>query len=143
MANNFSDNLESGLLNFLLRGYTFSPSGVLGIGLTTNIPVDASTGSNASEVANAFGYARVPYNSNQTNWSLDDRAVNTSYNNSGIVFTATAGGDFGNISGIIIADTTIYGAGNIYFWGALTTPKYIGALDSLTVPISGLSVQLN
>jgi hypothetical protein len=67
-------------------------------------------------------------------------ASGITYNNNQISFpVATA--EYGNVSGIAICDTTVYGAGNVYFAGSLTTPKFIGNGDQLVVAVSGLSVE--
>ena len=60
-----SDYLESGLLNFIFRGQSFSAPSNISIALTSGAPLDSHTGSTIPELAsgvdpgNSTGYSRV------------------------------------------------------------------------------------
>lgn len=140
MSANASDYLEGKMLDFMLRNQSFTPSGTLAIALTSDIPTDASTGAVMTEIPNAGSYARQAIVSSTTAWSHDSSTGNTAYNNAAITFPQ-ATSDWSNISGCSIVDTSIYGAGNVYFWGQLTSPQSILNTQQLVIPISGISIQ--
>lgn len=139
-TNAASNYLEDKMRGHLLRGVSFTPSGILAIGLTSGVPSDTSTGASCTELQNTGSYARVSVTSNTTNWSADDTTNNIAYNNNAITFT-TPSADWGWTSGLIIADTAVYGAGNIYFYGALTSAQFIQNGNTVSIPVSGLSIQ--
>ena len=140
MSANSSDYLEDKLRGHLLRGQSFTPSGTLAIALTKDYPTDASTGASMGEVPNAGGYARQSIVSNTTNWSADDVVNGNAYNNNVITFPQ-ASAYWGWVSGICICDSSIYGAGNVYFWGTLVTPEEIKSTNIYQIPVSGIQVQ--
>lgn len=108
---------------------TFSKPSTLAIALCSGVPVDANTGANLPEIANAGGYARQTLNPSSDSW-LDPVGTNgTCYNHTEILFP-TASADWGWVSGVAILDSATYGAGNLLIWGALTTPKLIGNGDA-------------
>jgi len=139
MANDFADYLEAKLIDFLLRGQSFTPSGTLAIALTTDVPTDASY----NEVANAFSYARQSVVSSLTSWSRDSSTAGNAYNNNIITFPQAVGGDWGNVSGAVITDSPVYGVGNVYFKATLTSPQYIAATNQFVIPVSGVQIQFS
>jgi hypothetical protein len=140
MSFNASDYLEDKWRGHLLRGQIFTPSGILAIALTHDIPTDASTGASMGEVSNAGSYSRVSITSNTSNWSADNTTDGNSYNSNVITFPqATA--DWGWVSGFALCDTSVYGAGNVYVWGALTVPQFVQNTNIFQVQVSGLQIQ--
>ena len=138
-----SNYLESAIRSHIFRGVTFTPSGTLAIGLTSNIPTDASTGASCFEIPNQYNYARQTITSSASNWSADSATDGKTYNNVQITFPAAAGGAWGNISGIVITDTSVYGAGNVYVYGALTAAKFINDTDQFIIDTSGIYIQFD
>jgi len=120
----FSDYVESGLINHLLRTGTFAKPPNISIALCSNVPVDASTGANCSELPNSNGYARFNMGAPaDASWAAPGASGYT-YNLSQLTFNqATA--DWGYVSGVAIVDSGVYGAGNVLMYGALTTPRQV------------------
>lgn len=142
MAGSASNYFENAIGKAVFQGVTFTPSATLYVALTSDIPTDASTGAACSELPSPAGYARQSLAANATNWGVDTTTNNAFSNNVQISFPqATA--DWGNISGVVIADSATIGAGNIYFWGSLTTPKSIANTDQLIVASGGISVTIS
>lgn len=140
MSANASDYLEDKLRGFLLRGQPFTPSGTLGVALTHDYPTDASTGASMGELANANGYSRQPIVSSTSSWSADDVTNGNAYNNNVITWSA-ATADWGWVSGCCFCDTTVYGAGDVYFWGTLTVPQFVQNTNIFQIPVSGVQIQ--
>lgn len=143
---NASNYLESGLLTHIFRTSSFSKPSTIAVGLTQNVPVDSDIGSTPNELANTGAYARV--NVGAPSDSLWGPPVQDSFgsgylgNTSAITFP-TASANWGNTSGVIVTDSSTYGAGNILFWGAIPTPRNILANDTFSFGVSGLKIFVN
>jgi hypothetical protein len=138
----FTNEMERMLIDFIFRDFSMVKPSTLAIALSSGIPSDASTAADMWELGNVGSYARQSLNASSTNWSRDSTFSGTTYNNSAIAFpTATA--DWGWVSGVMICNSATYGGGSGFFWGSLATAKRIESGDSLTIPISGISVRLD
>lgn len=140
-----SDYLENKIVDWLFRAQTFTPPAGLFIGLLTAAPSDTGGGTEVSGNA----YARVNLAPSLTNWAGTQAAASTTAstgtsgttsNNSAVTFpTPTA--SWGTVTHFGIWDAST--AGNLLFYGALNISKTINSGDTVTFPISSLSVQID
>lgn len=140
-----SDYLENKIVDWLFRGQTYTPPAGLFIGLLTAAPSDTGGGTEVSGNA----YARVNLAPSLTNWAGTQAAASTTAstgtsgttsNNSAVTFpTPTA--SWGTVTHFGIWDAST--AGNLLFYGALNISKTINSGDTVTFPISSLSVQID
>lgn len=134
-----SDWLERNLASHVFGTGTLSKPSTLALVLCASPANDTHTGATLPELANTGAYARQALNPSASNWNDPVTASGICANIVGVTFPA-ATADWGWVSGIAIADSTTHGAGNVWIYGALTTPKLIGNGDTFTVPVSGVQV---
>lgn len=159
-----SDYLESGLLNHMFRGATFSKPTNIAIALTSGVPQDSDTGVNVhnggtlqelpSGTADGklTGYARLnlgdPSSLGNTYWDhdADDITVGSGVikNASSFLFDTGEGSaalvDWGWVSGIAIVDSGEWGTGNLLMWAALDNPRIIYTGDTVKFDASSLQI---
>ena len=145
-----SDYLESGLLNFVFRGQSFSAPSNISIALTSGAPQDSHTGSTIPELAsgvdpgNSTGYSRVNIGGpSETTWaySTDDyNAGSGTVRNSGQIVFNTALVDWGWVSGVAIVDSSLYGSGNVLMHATLDNPRIIYAGDNVKFDYQKLEI---
>jgi hypothetical protein len=125
MAGSMSNYLEDIILDHILGDTSFATAATVYIGLWTATLSDTSTGATAGEVSGG-SYARVAVTNNTTNWP--DASGGTKSSGAAFDF-GTASGSWGDVTDWAIVDSSS-GAGNIYYYGTLTTPKTIASGDS-------------
>jgi|TARA_B100000519_G_scaffold196984_2_gene204134 hypothetical protein len=145
-----SDYLESGLLNFVFRGQSFSAPSNISIALTSGAPQDSHTGSTIPELAsgvdpgNSTGYSRVNIGApSETTWSYstdDYNAGSGTVRNSGQIVFNTALVDWGWVSGVAIVDSSLYGSGNVLMHATLDNPRIIYAGDNVKFDYQKLEI---
>jgi len=127
-----SDYLENKLIDQLFRGQAFAFPGTLYFGLLTAAPSDTGGG---TEVAGG-SYARVSKVASLANFAGTQGAGTTTAstgtggttsNNGAITFPAPTA-NWGTVGYVGIYDAST--AGNLLWWGALTTPKTINNGDA-------------
>lgn len=150
-AAGMSNYMENELADHLFRGRSFTAPTVLCVALLTAAPSDASTGATVTEASYA-GYARGQLNQSASNWkgtggettATDSTGTNgTVSNNSVITIGAAATSGPTVVTHFALLDSCTIGAGNVYFYSALTASKTINngdpaptfAVDALTVQI--------
>ena len=158
-----SDYLENKLIDHAFRGVSFTAPTTLYTALLTASPTDANTTyGNEIGATTPNGYARVGLQGNVTNWASTGGATTTTNpsagtsgttsNNVTITFPAPSGGNWFNGAGPTassityfgIYDSATIGAGNLLWWGALTTAKTVNNGDAAPVfAISALSIQID
>lgn len=143
-----SNYLEEQILNYLLRTQaTFlggSKPATIAIALCTSAPSDSDDGSSIAEVANSFSYARQTLDPADANWT--DPSAGTqgeSDNASTVTFGPASGGNWGTITHVAILDSSTHGAGNMFFYGSLSTSKTINDGDTFLFNIGDLNIQMN
>lgn len=151
-----SDFLENKLIDFLFRAQALGITGAtaaagtgptaLFVALFTANPTDTGGG---TEVTGG-SYARVSVTSSLANWAGTQAAASTTAssgtsgttsNNAAVTFpTPTA--NWGVITGVAIFDATT--AGNLLFWGSLTTSKTVNNGDPApSFAAAALTVQID
>lgn len=140
-----SDYLENKLIDYLFRGQTFTAPTGLYVGLLTATPSDTGGGTEVSGNA----YARQNLAPSLTNWAGTQAAASTTAstgttgttsNNTAITFP-TPSASWGTVTAFGIYDAVT--AGNLLFYGTLNISKTINQGDTVTFPISSLSIQID
>ena len=133
--------LESGLINHVFRGASYTAPSTLYIGLTKSF-VSGNIESGSIDEPSVGNYARQEYTSNGTNWITPyaSGSATATHNTSAIEFpVATA--SIGTISGVFIADNDT--SGNILFYGALSSPRDIREGDQFVFSSGALAITFN
>lgn len=139
-----SNYLENKIIDWLLRGQTFTPPATTYVGLFTVAPSDTGGG---TEVTGG-SYARVAVTSSLTNWAGTQAAASTvassgtngtTSNNAAITFPAPTA-NWGSITAFGLFDAA--SAGNLLIYGNLTTPKTVNNGDAApSFPAAALTYQ--
>lgn len=142
-----SDFLENKILDWLLRGQSYSPPATVYVALFTTGDNDAD--SSKVEVSGG-SYARVAVTSALANWAGTQSAGSTTAssgtggttsNNGAITFPAPTA-NWGSITGIGIYDAST--GGNLLFYGALGTSKTVNNGDPAPSIVAGsLTLQID
>lgn len=137
-----TDYLENRLVDWLLRGQSFTPPSTTYVALFTTATTDAGGGTEVS----GGGYARVAIASSLTNWAGTQAPGSTTAssgtggqtsNNNTITFPqATA--NWGTITHFALFDAST--GGNMLIHGALTQSKQIDAGDQLVIDPAQLTI---
>ena len=129
-----SNYLELQLLNHSLGTATFTRPTAVWVALFTGDPTES--GAFTSEiVATSTAYAR------QT--ATFASAVNGSASTSATITFPTATANWGTVSHIAIVDSATRGAGNVLFYGPVTTAKIIETGDTFQITGGNLTVSLD
>jgi len=127
-----SDYLENKIIDWLLRGQTFTPPATVYVGLLTVAPSDAGGG---TEVTGG-SYTRVAVASSLANWAGSQSAGSTTAssgtggttsNNAAVTFPAPTA-NWGTVVAFGVYDAS--SAGNLLFYASLTTSKTINNGDA-------------
>lgn len=127
-----SDYLENKIIDWLLRGQTFTPPATVYVGLLTVAPSDAGGG---TEVTGG-SYTRVAVASSLANWAGTQSAGSTTAssgtggttsNNAAVTFPAPTA-NWGTVVAFGVYDAS--SAGNLLFYASLTTSKTINNGDA-------------
>jgi len=140
--------LENKLIDWLFRAQSFTPPATMYIALATTTPTDTTTGATLAEVSGG-NYSRQAVVSASTTWSSTqgDNTVpstgtgGTTSNLAAITWSGVTWG--ATVQAVAILDGGTPGAGNMLFWGALSSSKVVSSGDTFTFSISSLSVQLD
>lgn len=131
-AASMSDYLENKVVDWLLRGQTFTPSATVYYALATGTGSDAACG---TEVTGG-SYARVAVTSSLANWAGTQSAGSTTASsgtggttsNNAVVTFAAPTANWGSVTEFCVMDAST--AGNLLFRTALTTPKTVNNGDA-------------
>lgn len=130
-----SDYLENKMIDFVLRGQSFTPPATAYIGLLTAAPSDTGGGTEVS----GGSYARVSVASNLMNWAgtqgsgtttASSGSSGTTSNNANITFPVPTA-DWGVVRAVGIFDAA--SGGNLLIYGNLTINKTVNNGDSAPV----------
>jgi len=129
-----SDYLENKVLDHCLGKTSFTMPATVAMALCTSVPTDASTGATIVE-ATYTGYARKTIAAAD----LNAAAAGQSTNANAIVFAACTAGT-STIIGFAICDSATTGAGNVLYWGTVTSKVIDTSNTPATVPVGVLVV---
>lgn len=141
-----SNYLENKLIDFLLRGQSFTAPTTVYFALCTSTPTDASTGSTISEVSGG-NYSRQSLTCNATNFlstqgntSTPSSGTNgTTSNNSTIAWSSVTW--TATITAVAICDAS--SGGNLLWYAALGSSKTINSSDSVSFAVGDLTLQID
>jgi|SRR6185369_1547957 len=141
-----SDYLENKLIDWLLRGQTFTAPTTVYIALYTANPSDTGGGTEVS----GGSYARVAVSSSLSNWAGTQSAGSTSASsgnngttsNNGAITFPSPSANWGSITGMAIYDAST--SGNELFWAPLTTSKTVNNGDPApSFAAAALTIQID
>ena len=140
-----SDYLENKMIDWLLRGQTFTPPATVYVALYTVAPSDTGGG---TEVTGG-SYARVAVFSSLANWAGTQSAGSTTAStgtggttsNNGVVTFPTPSASWGTVvaAGLFDASTS----GNLLIYGNLTASQVVSSGNVTTFPAAALSFQID
>jgi hypothetical protein len=127
-----SDYLENKVIDWLLRGQTFTPPATVYVALYTTCPTDSTAGTEVS----GGSYARIAVTSSLANWAGTQSAGSTAASsgtggttsNNAAITAPTPTANWGTINcwGVLDASTS----GNLLFYSALTVSKTVNNGDA-------------
>ena len=137
-----SNYLENKVLDHVLTATSYSAPGTRYVGLfkspvsLAGTDADLEAGTLTNEVATAGGslYARQTV-------TFAAASSGSSATNATVTFPA-AGANWGEITHVAIMDGGTAGAGNVLFWGRVTTAKTIESGDTFQISSGNLTVSL-
>jgi hypothetical protein len=126
-----SNYLENGVIDWLLRGQSFSPPASVHVALFTAAPSDSGGGTEVS----GGGYARASVTSSLANWAGTQSAGSTTASsgtggqtsNNGTIAFPTPTANWGTVTHVGVYDAST--AGNLLFWTPLTNAKTVNNGD--------------
>lgn len=141
-----SNYLENKLVDFLFRGGSYTPPSTIYLALCTSTPTDASTGSNISEISGG-NYSRQSISSASGNWystqadttSTSSGTNGTTSNVNAVTWSSVTWS--GTVTSVALCDAS--SGGNMLFYSALSSSKTIASGDSISFPVSGVSIQID
>jgi len=147
-----SDYLESGLLNHVFRNEDFPKPSAIAIALSSGVLQDSDTGATIAELPTGIdgtgtGYARILLDKTDVSgndyWSFsaDDLSEGSGLikNAANRVFN-TALLDWGEVVGIAILDSGVYGEGNLLMHSSIDNPRTIYEGDSVVFNTETLQI---
>ena len=127
-----TDFFENKVLE-IARGNTYTAPATLYSALYTVLPSDSTAG---TEVTNASsGYTRVATTFCTAGATVAGQIVNTG----AVTFATVAGGATVSVVGWALVDTSTVAAGNILYWGTVTTTS-LNVGDQATFGVGGIVV---
>ena len=140
-----SDYLENKLIDQIFRSTAYTFPTTLYFGLLTAAPSDTGGGTEVS----GSNYSRVAVTASTTNFAGTQSAGSTSASsgtggttsNNGAINFPTPSGTWGTVTHFGIYDAS--SAGNLLFYGALTTSKTINTNDVVSFAAAALTVQID
>lgn len=129
-----TDYLEGQIIAHIFRTGSFTKPTVLGVGLFTAAPSDAGGGTEVT----GNGYSRATLNPADANWAAPSAGNGVTSNSSAISFATPTGAGWGTVTHFAVFDAA--SAGNMLFWGSLTTSKTINAGDTVSFATGQLQV---
>ena len=141
-----SNYLENKVLDHVLKNTSFSQPSGLYLALFNNTSGSAATNLEAGTLTDetstsGTAYSRKNINVNGSSGAFNAASSGSTANTQTVTFdTATA--NWGTITHVAIMDSGTAGAGNVLFYGAVTTAKTIETGDTFQVSSGNLTVSL-
>ena len=134
-----SNYLENKVLDHVLRNTSFSQPSGLYLALFNNTSGSAATNLEAGTLTDEVSTSGTAYARTAITFNA---ASSGSATNNGAVTFATATANWGSITHVAVMDGDTEGAGNVLFWGAVTTAKTIETGDTFQVSNTNLTISL-
>jgi hypothetical protein len=138
-----SDYLENKVLDHVLRYGTapFTAPSTLYLALFLNTSGNAAANLEAGTLTDEVATSGTTAYARQT-ITFGAAATGQSASNATVTFPTATNVDWGSITHVAIMDGGTRGAGNVLFWGAVTTAKTIQVGDTFQVSSGNLTVSL-
>lgn len=137
MTTAFSDWLEQGLLGHTLLGSSLTAPSSLWLSLATSVTSD---GGSVTEVTTNIGYSRQLLTGKL---SAPTSGPNWSCVTSETITWSAATSAWGTVSYCTVVDTATIGAGNVWYWGAVDTPRAVATGDVIQFSAGGFYIRLS
>lgn len=137
MASGKYEYVSQKILNYIFGGGTFTQPVTLWLALFSVAPTISTTGTEAT----GSGYARVSITCNTTNWPAISGATTTLTNGAAFTFPAATGNWSSSANQTDAGFWDASSAGNLLYWGDLTTPKPVLNGDTASFASSAITIQ--
>lgn len=135
-----SDYLENKVLDHVLRNTAFTQPSGLWVALFNNTSGNALTNLEAGTLTDEIATAGSTAYARQT--ASFSAAASGSATTSATITFPTATASWGSVTHVAIVDNATRGAGNVLFYGAVTTAKTIDTGDTFQITSNNLTVTL-
>lgn len=139
MSNAASNYLENKLLDHTLRNTAYTQPSGLWLALFNNTSTNTAANLEAGTLTDETSTSGTAY-ARQT-IAFNAASLGSAASTSTVTFSA-ATANWGTITHVAIMDGGTAGAGNVLFWGAVTTAKTIETGDTFQVTAGNLTIAL-
>lgn len=136
---NASNYLENKVLDHVLRVASYTQPSGLWLALFNNTSGNAAANLEAGTLTDETSTSGTAYSRKAVTFAA--ASSGTSATNATVTFDA-ATANWGTITHVAVMDGATAGAGNVLFWGAVTTPKTIETGDTFQVTSGNLTIAL-
>jgi hypothetical protein len=136
-----SNYLEAKVLDHVLRTAAYTQPSGLWIALFNNTSTNALTNLEAGTLTDEISTSGTAYARMAVTFAAASSPGGTATTSATVTF-ATATASWGSVTHLAIMDSATAGAGNVLFFGALTTAKTIDNLDTFQISAGNLTVTL-
>lgn len=127
MAGSKSNFLESAVLNYWLgKSFTSTAPANVFVRLHNSTVSDSVTGATDQLAATAANYVEASVTNSSASWT-NSTSGGSKTNKVTITFTTAASTGWGTVQSFSISDSSSTSAGNVLYWGDLTTPQAVAA----------------
>lgn len=134
-----SNYLENKLLDHVLTATAFTQPSRF-IALFNNTSGNALTNLEAGTLTDEVSTSGTAYARQAATFAA--AASGSSATNATVTFPAATGAGFGSVTHVAVMDGDTEGAGNVLFYGAVTTAKQIDAGDTFQISSGNLTISL-
>lgn len=136
----FSDYLENGLLDHVLRSTDFVAPTSVYVGLVGPYNSgELESGIYSGELSGG-SYSRESYPVGASAWIAPTNGVTHNLNT---IFFTRATSNWGLVSGLFISDDSALQSGNVLFYGQLSSAVTINSAERFQIPSGSLTIQLD
>jgi len=141
-----SNYLENKVLDHVLKNTSYSQPAGLYLALFKNTSGNAAANLEAGTLTDEIStsgtaYARKNINVNGSSGAFNAASSGSTSNTQTVTFDP-ATDSWGTITHVAVMDGATAGAGNVLFWGAVTTSKQIDSGDTFQVSSGNLTISL-
>lgn len=137
-----SNYLEAKVLDHVLTSTSYSAPGTRYLALFTNTSGNAAANLEAGTLTDEVSTSSTAYSRQAITFNAASGTNPTSSSSAATVTFSTATANWGTITHVAIMDGGTAGAGNVLFYGAVTTSKVIETGDTFQVSSGNLTVSL-
>jgi hypothetical protein len=135
-----SNYLENKVLDHVLTATSYTAPGTRYLALFNNTSGNAATNLEAGTLTDEVSTSGTAYARKAITFNAASSGSST--NAATVTFDPATGAGFGTVTHVAVMDGGTAGAGNVLFWGAVTTSKTIDAGDTFAVSGGNLTISL-